>query len=223
MNIVNSGASDFGPDKGPGWGHRRWQNIPQNTSSSEVASSGARSPITLPGRAKRMSCFWRRSALTEGATWHAAGLVGQLRSSRNTTRMLKKSVEMYDRLEAETGMSFDWKKVGSLRLAATSDRMLEAQRLCTMARSFDLEMRMVTASRGQGPVSLYRRHRPSGRGVHPVGRPCRPGQPVPGHRQRGASAGRRYPPGRGGHLISRWSMGASPKWRPPRAASRPRP
>ncbi len=87
-----------------------------------------------------------RSALTEGATWHAAGLVGQLRSSRNTTRMLKKSVEMYDRLEAETGMSFDWKKVGSLRLAATSDRMLEAQRLCTMARSFDLEMRMVTAA-----------------------------------------------------------------------------
>lgn len=87
-----------------------------------------------------------RSALTEGATWHAAGLVGQLRSSRNTTRMLKKSVEMYDRLEEETGLSFDWKKVGSLRLAATQDRMLEAQRLCTMARSFDLEMRMVTAA-----------------------------------------------------------------------------
>ncbi|MEM6667195.1 MAG: FAD-dependent oxidoreductase, partial [Pseudomonadota bacterium] len=85
-----------------------------------------------------------KTAMTEGATWHAAGLVGQLRSSRNTTRMLKKSVEMYDRLEAETGMAFDWKKVGSLRLAATPDRMLEAKRLCTMARSFDLEMRMIT-------------------------------------------------------------------------------
>ncbi|APZ50767.1 GcvT family protein [Salipiger abyssi] len=85
-----------------------------------------------------------KAAITEGATWHAAGLVGQLRSSRNTTRMLKKSVELYDRLEAETGMAFDWKKVGSLRLAATKDRLLEAKRLATMAQSFDLEMHIIT-------------------------------------------------------------------------------
>lgn len=87
-----------------------------------------------------------KAGLTEGATWHAAGLVGQLRSSRNTTRMLKRSVAMYDRLEEETGMAFDWKKVGSLRLAATKERMLEAKRLTTMARSFDLEMEMISAS-----------------------------------------------------------------------------
>ncbi len=85
-----------------------------------------------------------RAGLTEGATWHAAGLVGQLRSSRNTTRMLKKSVEMYDRLQNEEGLQFDWKKTGSLRLAATRDRMLEAKRLATMARSFDLEMRIIS-------------------------------------------------------------------------------
>ena len=87
-----------------------------------------------------------RAALTEGATWHAAGLVGQLRSSRNTTRMLKKSVEMYDRLQNEDGMSFDWKKTGSLRLAANEDRLLEARRLTTMAQSFDLEMSMIGPS-----------------------------------------------------------------------------
>lgn len=87
-----------------------------------------------------------KAALTEGATWHAAGLVGQLRSSRNTTRMLKRSVAMYDRLAAETGMEFDWKKVGSLRLAATTERLLEAKRLATMARSFDLEMHIISAS-----------------------------------------------------------------------------
>ncbi|UWQ93829.1 FAD-dependent oxidoreductase (plasmid) [Rhodobacteraceae bacterium M382] len=86
-----------------------------------------------------------KASLTEGATWHAAGLVGQLRSSRNTTRMLKRSVAMYDRLAEETGMEFDWKKVGSLRLAATEERLLEAKRLTTMARSFDLEMEMITA------------------------------------------------------------------------------
>jgi len=85
-----------------------------------------------------------KAALTEGATWHAAGLVGQLRSSRNTTRMLQKSVKMYDGLEAETGLNSDWKKVGSLRLAASKDRMLEARRLTTMARSFGLEMSIIT-------------------------------------------------------------------------------
>jgi sarcosine dehydrogenase len=86
-----------------------------------------------------------KSSLTEGATWHAAGLVGQLRSSRNTTRMLQRSVELYDRLEAETGQAIDWKKVGSLRLACSPDRMLEVRRLATMARSFGLEMQVIDA------------------------------------------------------------------------------
>lgn len=90
-----------------------------------------------------------KASLTEGATWHAAGLVGQLRSSRNTTRMLKRSVALYDRLADETGMQFDWKKVGSLRLAATRERLLEAKRLATMARSFDLEMEIITATEAQ--------------------------------------------------------------------------
>ncbi len=85
-----------------------------------------------------------KTALTEGATWHAAGLVGQLRSSRNTTRMLKRSVALYDRIEAETGQAVDWKKTGSLRLAASRDRMLEVHRLATMAASFGLDMQILT-------------------------------------------------------------------------------
>lgn len=95
-----------------------------------------------------------RAGLTEGATWHAAGLVGQLRSSRNTTRMLKKSVEMYDRLQNEEGLQFDWKKTGSLRLAATSRRLLEAKRLATMARSFDLEMQIISPSEAKNLFPL---------------------------------------------------------------------
>ena len=90
-----------------------------------------------------------KSSLADGATWHAAGLVGQLRSSRNTTRMLQRSVALYDRLESETGMACDWKKVGSLRLAASRDRMLETRRLATTARSFGLEMNIVTPSEAQ--------------------------------------------------------------------------
>ena len=87
--------------------------------------------------------------LTDGATWHAAGLVGQLRSSRNVTRMLEQSVEMYGRLEAETGQAVDWYQVGSLRLACSPDRVLELKRLATMAKSFGLPMEIMSAEKAQ--------------------------------------------------------------------------
>jgi 4-methylaminobutanoate oxidase (formaldehyde-forming) len=60
--------------------------------------------------------------LTSGSTWHAAGLVGQLRSSASITQVLKRSVELYRTLEAETGLATGWKMTGCLRLAATDDR-----------------------------------------------------------------------------------------------------
>ena len=84
-----------------------------------------------------------KSGLTQGATWHAAGLVGQLRPSRNVTRMLERSVALYDTLEAETGQAVDWKKVGSLRLACSADRLKEIERSATMAKSFGLEMHII--------------------------------------------------------------------------------
>ena len=87
--------------------------------------------------------------LTDGATWHAAGLVGQLRSSRNVTRMLEQSVEMYTRLEAETGQAVDWYQVGSLRLACSPDRVLELKRLATMAKSFGLPMDIISPQKAQ--------------------------------------------------------------------------
>ncbi len=87
--------------------------------------------------------------LTDGATWHAAGLVGQLRSSRNTTRMLEHSVELYGRLEQETGQAVDWHQVGSLRLACSPERVMELKRLTTMAKSFGLPMEIVSPERAQ--------------------------------------------------------------------------
>jgi sarcosine dehydrogenase len=90
-----------------------------------------------------------KSGITHGATWHAAGLVGQLRSSRNVTRMLQRSVELYDRLEQETGQAIDWRKVGSLRLACSEDRVLEIKRAATMAKSFGLEMEIIGAQEAQ--------------------------------------------------------------------------
>ena len=85
-----------------------------------------------------------KGELTSGSTWHAAGLVGQLRSSRNVTRMLKHSVDLYATLEEETGQSTGWKQVGGLRLASSADRMLELKRSATTARSFGLEMHLLS-------------------------------------------------------------------------------
>ncbi|MDP6728469.1 MAG: FAD-dependent oxidoreductase [SAR324 cluster bacterium] len=90
-----------------------------------------------------------KSGLTHGSTWHAAGLVGQLRSSRNLTRVLQKSVEVYDHLEAETGQAIDWKKVGSLRLACSEERILELKRASSMAKSFGLELHLLNAKEAQ--------------------------------------------------------------------------
>ncbi|HUM08735.1 MAG TPA: FAD-dependent oxidoreductase, partial [Acidocella sp.] len=58
-----------------------------------------------------------RHKLTSGSTWHAAGLVGQLRTSANITQLLGESVKVYRTLEAETGLATGWKMNGGLRLA----------------------------------------------------------------------------------------------------------
>ncbi|MGE8104584.1 GcvT family protein [Allorhizobium sp. NPDC080224] len=85
-----------------------------------------------------------QGALTSGSTWHAAGLVGQLRSSASITRVLKYSVELYKGLEAETGLATGWKMTGCLRLATNQDRWTEFKRLSTTAGSFGMEMHLVS-------------------------------------------------------------------------------
>jgi sarcosine dehydrogenase len=82
--------------------------------------------------------------LTSGSTWHAAGLVGQLRSSASITRVLKYSVELYKRLDAETGLATGWKMTGCLRLATNQDRWTEFRRLATTAKSFGMEMHLIS-------------------------------------------------------------------------------
>lgn len=81
--------------------------------------------------------------LTHGATWHAAGVVGQLRPSRNVTHMLGRGIALYDALQEDTGQAIDWKKVGSLRIASSKDRMMEYRRAATTAKSFGLQMQLL--------------------------------------------------------------------------------
>ena len=63
--------------------------------------------------------------------------------------MLRHSVELYDKLEAETGQAIDWKKYGSLRLACSEQREMENRRLMTMAKSFGLEMQWLSPKQAQ--------------------------------------------------------------------------
>ena len=85
-----------------------------------------------------------RGKLTCGSTFHAAGLVGQLRSSSNITRVLKNSVDLYQNIEKETGQATGWKMNGGLRLACSNDRWTEIMRQATTARSFGLEMELLS-------------------------------------------------------------------------------
>ena len=90
-----------------------------------------------------------RAKLTSGSTWHAAGLVGQLRTSANVTQLLNHSVALYDTLEAETGQATGWKRNGGLRLACNKARLTEIRRQATTAHSFGLEMHVLSRKEAQ--------------------------------------------------------------------------
>ncbi|MGE5260511.1 MAG: GcvT family protein [Actinomycetota bacterium] len=87
--------------------------------------------------------------LTCGSTWHAAGLVGQLRTSANITQLLGYSVALYDTLEQDTGLATGWKRNGGLRLACNAERWTEVKRQATTATSFGLEMHLLDAKEAQ--------------------------------------------------------------------------
>jgi 4-methylaminobutanoate oxidase (formaldehyde-forming) len=85
-----------------------------------------------------------RRKLTSGTTWHAAGLIGQLRGSANMTRLAKYSADLYRGLEAETGVATGMKQVGSISVALTAERHEELLRQATVARIFDVEVHEIS-------------------------------------------------------------------------------
>ncbi|MCZ6668648.1 MAG: FAD-dependent oxidoreductase [Gammaproteobacteria bacterium] len=85
-----------------------------------------------------------KSRLTEGATWHAAGLVGQFRSQQNLMSLMNDSVKLFDVLAEETGQDPDWRKFGSLRLAQTEDRWKELLKSYSAAQAVGFEMNLMT-------------------------------------------------------------------------------
>ncbi|MDP5086962.1 MAG: FAD-dependent oxidoreductase [Yoonia sp.] len=85
-----------------------------------------------------------RKQLTSGTTWHAAGLIGQLRATANMTKLAKYSQELYGSLEEETGVATGFKRVGSITVALTEDRREEIYRGAAMARAFGVEVEEIS-------------------------------------------------------------------------------
>ena len=86
-----------------------------------------------------------RKQIACGTTWHAAGLIAQLRPSRNMTRLAKYTQELYGELGKETGIDTGFRRCGSITVALTEERMEELKRQAAMARAFDVEVAALTA------------------------------------------------------------------------------
>jgi len=87
-----------------------------------------------------------RRQLTNGSTWHAAGLVGQLRTSSSLTQLMQQSVRTYQSLEEHTGYATGWRGVGSIRVASSPARWEEIKRLATTGRSFGFDVHLASAN-----------------------------------------------------------------------------
>ena len=87
-----------------------------------------------------------RKALTSGTTWHAAGLIAQLRATANMTKLAKYSQELYGGLEAETSVATGFKRVGSITAALTGERLEELHRQAAMARAFGVDVEEIAAN-----------------------------------------------------------------------------
>src|ERR1700731_878253 len=87
--------------------------------------------------------------LSSGTTWHAAGLLGQLRATEGGTRLVQYSAELYSTLEDETGLATGFKRCGGVTVARTSDRMIQLRRTAATAEAYDLECELISAARAK--------------------------------------------------------------------------
>jgi hypothetical protein len=92
----------------------------------------------------RQAVLLEQNQLAAGTSWHAAGLVGRLRTSNSMTRINKYTVELYSQLEQETGHNVGWKQVGSLIVAKSADRMIQLRRTMAMAELFGVEAHLIS-------------------------------------------------------------------------------
>jgi len=87
--------------------------------------------------------------LSCGTTWHAAGLVGQLRATESGTRLVQYSTSLYERLEAETGLGTGFRRCGGVTVARTQDRLTQLRRTAATAEAFGLDCELITAAQAR--------------------------------------------------------------------------
>ena len=97
-----------------------------------------------------------QGSLSGGTTWHAAGLVGQLRSSSNFTQLIRYSADLYSRLEALTGQATGWKRCGSVSVARTAERMIQLKRNAAMANAYGVEAHVISLEDAAARYPLMR-------------------------------------------------------------------
>src|SRR5213594_168000 len=85
-----------------------------------------------------------QNQLAGGTTWHAAGLVGRLRTTNSMTKINRYSAELYAGLEKETGHPVGWKQVGSLIVARSKDRMTQLRRTAAISEWFGVEVQLIS-------------------------------------------------------------------------------
>src|ERR1700733_2797514 len=90
--------------------------------------------------------------LSCGTTWHAAGLIGQLRASENGTRLVQYSTELYQRLEQETGLGTGFRRCGGVTVARTPERMIQLRRTAAAAEAYELDCELISP---QKAAELY--------------------------------------------------------------------
>ncbi|MGH8725227.1 MAG: FAD-dependent oxidoreductase, partial [Burkholderiales bacterium] len=105
---------------------------------------GASVAYHLAKLGRRDIVLLEQGRLTCGTTWHAAGLVGQMRPNRSMTRMSQYGIQLYSTLEQETGLATGWKRCGSVNVARSPERWIVFQRQAAMARSFGIEVELIT-------------------------------------------------------------------------------
>ncbi|HZX53958.1 MAG TPA: FAD-dependent oxidoreductase [Ilumatobacteraceae bacterium] len=84
-----------------------------------------------------------RNQLTSGTTWHAAGLITTARPTSAMRRVVKRSIEVFETLEADTGLSTGWEQTGTLHLATNADRWEELLRQASVTKPDDIEVEVL--------------------------------------------------------------------------------
>lgn len=87
--------------------------------------------------------------LSCGTTWHAAGLVGQLRATEAGTRLVQYSAALYQELENETGLATGYKQCGGVTVARTPERMTQLLRTAASAEAYNLQCEVISPQRAQ--------------------------------------------------------------------------